>query len=271
MTDELQPGEEVIEDAALLEEEIIDDQYEEEEQQEEIAEEVDEDGLPPLNEKEKTAFQLRLERDKGKLEEKMRAEMEEQFKQKYSKHDEVIASMGGDADRILTAAKEAQTLREANRLAEQNGWDEDQTQWYIEDQKNKKELKELRVQMQINKLKDSPDYAGISSMEKDILAKIEKSNGALDVEEAYWALGGSKRAAQIKLETEQREVIKRGQQSRTVLKDAPSTNTGEKPLSPQVLQEAKRMGITEDQARKLMNKQPAKDIDEYRERQKQSK
>lgn len=271
MTDELNPGEEIVEDAALLEEELVDDQYEEEGQQEEIVEEVDEDGLPPLNEKEKTAFEKRLERDKGKLEEKIRADMDEQYKQKYSKHDEVIASMGGDPDRILTAAKEAQTLREANRLAEQNGWDEDTTQWYIEDQKNKQELKELRVQMQINNLKDNPDYAGISSMEKDILSMIDKSNGALNAEQAYWAMGGSKKAAQIKLETEQREIIKRGQQSRTVLKDAPNNTSGEKPLSPQVLQEAKRMGISEAEARKLMNKQPAKDIDEYRERQKQSK
>lgn len=270
MSEELNTGEEIAEDADL-QEEIIDDQFEEEVTEEEIINEQEVDDLPPLNEKEKTAFEKRLERDKGKLEEKIRADMEEQFKQKYSKHDEVIASMGGDPDRILSAAKEAALVREANKLADERGWDEDQTQWYIEDQKNKKELKELRVQMQINNLKDNPDYAGISSMEKDILSMIDKSNGALNAEQAYWAMGGSKKAAQIKLETEQREIIKRGQQSRTVLKDAPNNTSGEKPLSPQVLQEAKRMGITEAEARKLMNKQPVKDIDEFRERQKQSK
>lgn len=268
MEDELQPGEDIIQDAAVSEEELIDDQYEEEEQQEEIVEEeIDEDGFAPLTEKEKTAFDKRLERDKAKI----RADMEEQYKQKYSKHDEVIASMGGDPDKILNAAKEAQTLREANRLAEANGWDEETTQWYINDQKTQQELKTLRVQMQINNLKDSTDYAGIGGMQQDIIAMIDKSNGALTVEQAYWAMGGPKKAAQIKLETEQREIIKRGQQPRTVLKDTPNNNSGEKPLSPQVLQEAKRMGISETEARKLMSKQPVNNIDEYRERQKQTK
>lgn len=267
MEDELQPGEETIQDAAVSEEELIDDQYEEEEQQEEIVEEeIDDDGLPALTEKEKTAFDKRLERDKAKI----RADMEEQYKQKYSKHDEVIASMGGDPDKILNAAKEAALVREANKLAERNGWDEEDTQYYINQQKQQQELKELRVQMQINNLKDSVDYAGIGGMQNDIIAMIDKSNGALTVEQAYWAMGGPKKAAQIKMEAEQREVIKRGQQPRTVLKDAPNNNSGDKPLSPQILQEAKRMGISEADARKLMSKQPVNNIDEYRERQKKN-
>lgn len=221
--------------------------------------------------KEQTAFQKRLEREQKKLEEKLRTEMEEQYKQKYSKHDEVIQSMGGDPDKILNAAKEAQMVREAQQVAKQNGWDEDQTQWYIEQQKQQNELKELRVQMQINKLKDNPDYAGIASMERDILAKIDKSNGALNVEEAFWALGGSRRAEQIKLETQQREIAKRAQQPRTVLKDAPSNATGEKPLPPDVLQEAKKMGISEAEARRLWSAKPTQTINDYRERKKQAK
>src|SRR5690606_38168433 len=119
----------------------------------------------------------------------------------------------------------------ARRLAEENGWDEDQAQWYVneqraklEQQKQQKELQELRVQMQINRLRDNPDYAGISAMEKDIISKIDRTNGALTVEEAFWALGGPKRAEQIRLEAQMREQVKRQKQPRTVLTDAPTSS-----------------------------------------------
>lgn len=273
---------ELVTDAALQDAttEVIEDQYEEdveeviEEVEEEVTDELEsteeqlEEEVEQLSPKEQTAFQKRLEREQKKLEEKLRSEMEEQYKQKYSKHDEVILSMGGDPEKILNAAKEAQMVREAQRLADQNGWSEADTNWYIEQQKQQQELKELRVQMQINKLKDNPDYAGIASMEKDILAKIDRSNGALNVEEAFWALGGNKRVEQVKLEAQQREVAKRAQQPRTVQRDSPSTSVGEKPLSPSVLAEAKKMGISEAEARRLMTAQSAQTIDEWREKRK---
>lgn len=268
-------------DLQAAETEVIDDQFEEE-QEEIIEEELDEvtDELesseddseqevePPLSPKEQTAFQKRLEREQKKIEEKLRSEMEEQFKQKYSKHDEVILSMGGDPEKILNAAKEAQMVREAQRLADQNGWSDADTQWYIDQQKQQQELKELRVQMQINRLRDNPDYSGIASMEKDILAKIDRSNGALNVEEAFWALGGNKRVEQVKLEAQQREIAKRAQQPRTVQRDSPSTSVGEKPLAPSVLAEAKKMGISEAEARRLMSVKSAETIDEWREKRK---
>lgn len=273
---------ELVTDAALQDAttEVIEDQYDEEveevieEVEEELADELEsteeqlEEEVEQLSPKEQTAFQKRLEREQKKLEEKLRSEMEEQYKQKYSKHDEVILSMGGDPEKILNAAKEAQMVREAQRLADQNGWSEADTNWYIEQQKQQQELKELRVQMQINKLKDNPDYAGIASMEKDILAKIDRSNGALNVEEAYYALGGAKRVEQVKLEAQQREIAKRAQQPRTVQRDSPSTSVGEKPLSPSVLAEAKKMGISEAEARRLMTAQSAQTIDEWREKRK---
>lgn len=260
-----------------------DDRYEEpeEEQPEETKEVPDEledsqeDAEEPeevqLSPKEKTAFEKRLERERVKLEEKLRKELEEQVESKYSKHKQAIEAMGGDPDKLLQAAREAQMLREAQRLAEQNGWSEEDTRWYVEQQKQQQELKELRVQMQINRLKDNPDYAGISSMERDILSKIDKSNGALTVEEAYWALGGPKKAEQIKLEATQREIAKRAQQPRTVVRDAPSTSIGEKPLPDSVLRDAKMMGISEAEARRLYSSQSAHDIDTWREQRKKAK
>lgn len=233
---------ELVTDAALqqAENEITpDDRYEEPEQDPEIVEEQEheenedapaddlEDAEDPedidLPPREKTAFEKRMEREKAKLEEKLRKELEEQLEGKYSKHKQAIEALGGDPDQLIKAAQEAKMQREAQRLADQNGWDDEQTQWYIEQQKQQQELKELRVQMQINRLKDNPDYAGIASMEREILAKIDKTNGALTVEEAYWALGGHKRAEQIKLEVQQREIARRAQQPRTVQRDAPST------------------------------------------------
>lgn len=267
--------------------EVVDDQYEDETPEEEVADEQEQEDTQDapedtesdevdeteqtLSPKEQTAFQKRLERERAKLEEKLRKEIEDEAEQKYSKHKQAIDAIGGDPDKILAAAKEAQLQREAQTLADRNGWDEEQTQYYIDQQKQQQELKELRVQMQINRLKDQPDYLGIDRMEKEILAKIDLAKGALTVEEAYWALGGPKKAEQIKLEAQQREIVKRSQQPRTVLKDAPSTATGEKPLPPSVLAEAKKMGISEAEARKLMNTKPAETIDDWRERRKQAK
>lgn len=278
----------LVTDAALREAttEVIDDQYEEEtpvdeevaeEQEETLSDEpegtdtAEEEEPEQLSPKEQTAFQKRLERERAKLEEKLRKELEEAAEQKYSKHREAIEAIGGDPDKILSAAREAKMLQDAQVLADRNGWDEEQTRWYVEQQKQQQELKELRVQMQINRLKDQPDYAGIDRMEKDILAKIDRSNGALTVEEAFWALGGPKRVEQVKLEAQQREIAKRSAPTRTVQKDAPTTGTGEKPLPASVLSEAKKMGISESEARRLMNAQPAQDIDEWRERRKQAK
>lgn len=255
---------ETIEDAP--EDEIEEtDRVEELEEPEELDEpeiEDEKDDLPPLPDKEKTAFEKRMERERAKAEEKIR----EEYEQKYGKHKSVIELLGGDPDAIEKRIRDGETQRKAQQLAEQNGWDDEQTQWYIEQQKQQQELKELRVQMQVNRLKDNPDYAGIGSMEKEILSKIDKTGGALSVEEAYWALGGSKRAEQIKLEAQVRESEKRKQKPRTVLTDSPTSTAGEKPLPPEIAREAERMGISAAEARRLMSKDTPKTIDEYRQR-----
>jgi hypothetical protein len=254
---------------------LVDDREEEIEQEEEdIAEaEVeqeesdDEDDLPPLNEKEKTAFEKRLEREKKKERERLEAELE----QKYGRHKQVIEMLGGDPDAIERRIRDNQIATEAQRIAEANGWDDEQTRWYVEQQKQQNELKELRVQMQINKLRDNPDYAGIASMEKEILGKIDRSNGALTVEEAYWALGGSKMADQIRLDAQMREKVKGQKQARTVLTDSATPVTTEKPLPPDVVRDAERMGISAAEARRLMSKETVNNIDAWRERNKKAK
>lgn len=245
----------------------IDEVEETEDVEQEIVEDVEEiDDLPALSEKEKTAFDKRLERERGKLEEKLRKEIEEQSEQKYSKHRAAIEAIGGDPDKIIEAAKESALKREADRLGDDNGWSEDDKRYYIEQEKQKQELKELRVQRQIDKLKNDPDYAGIDSMEKEILTKIDKSGGQLTVDEAYWALGGAKRAAQIKLEATMREQEKRKTATRTVLTDSQSQSSNEKPLPQDVLKDAEKMGISATEAKRLMSQTSPQTIDEYRQR-----
>jgi len=265
----------LVDDAGLQEQEegvteenedVEDTSADEQEEGVETSEESEDGDLPELSEKEKTAFEKRRERDERKMREKIEAELKDQYEKQYGRHKQVIDLLGGDPDAIEKRIRENQVMAEANRLAEQNGWDDEQTRWYVEQQKQQQELKELRVQMQINRLKDNPEYAGIGAMEKDIMSVIDRSNGALNVEQAYWALGGPKRIEQIRLEAQMRESEKRKKQSRTVLTDAPTPNTAEKPLPPDVLRDAERMGISAAEARRLMSKEPAGNIDEYRKR-----
>lgn len=270
---ERQPGE-AVEDAAPQEEEkeVLEAETEEPAEAEETAPEADEDDeeddLPPLPEKEKTAFEKRMERERAKAEERIRAELSEQYEQQYGRHKQVIDMLGGDPDAIEKRIRDNQMQAEANRLAEQNGWSDEETSWYLNQRKQEQELKELRVQMQINRLRDNPEYAGIGTMEKEILSKIDKSGGALTVEEAYWALGGPKRIEQIRLEAQVRESVKRQKQPRTVLTDAATPSSAEKPLPADVLRDAERMGISAAEARKLMSKEPAKDLNDWRSRKK---
>lgn len=262
----------LVTDAALHEEPTepvitYDEEPEQEEEEPEVEQETEvdeEDDLPPLPEKEKTAFEKRMERERAKMEERIKADMEQQYEQKYGRHKQVVELLGGDPDVIEKRIRENQLAAQAQEIADMNGWDDDQKQWYIEQEKQKQELQDLRVTVAINRLRDNPDYAGISSMEKEIKQKIEATKGALSVDEAYWALGGHKRAEQIRVEAQMREQVKRSKQPRTVLTDAPAAVTSEKPLPADVLRDAERMGISASEARRLMSKEAPKNIDEWR-------
>jgi hypothetical protein len=252
--------EEVITETEDVEKE---EEHEEQEDQQEHEEDEEED-LPQLSEKEKTAFEKRRERDEKKIREQLKAE----YEQMYGRHKQVIEMLGGDPDAIEKRIRDNQLAQEAQRLADANDWSEEDKQWYINQQKQELELKELRVQSSINKLSTNPDYAGISTMEKEILAKIDQTNGKLSVEEAYWALGGHKKAEQIRLEAQMRESVKRQKTPRTVITDTQVSTTTEKPLPSDVVRDAERMGISAAEARKLMTKEPVNNIDEWRARNK---
>jgi len=279
-----------VQDAVVPEEteEVFTDEFEQPDEQEqeeyedtfEGEEETDtdtfEDDGPELSPKEKTAFEKRLERERRKLEEKLSKELED----KYSKHKRIIDRFGGDPDQIEQFLQQQQIQQEvtaqAAQMAEYNGWDQEQTQWYInsqmqqrqqelQQQQLQRELQELRLANEINDLRDNPDFPGIVAMKKEIADLVSKSNGTLNVSQAYWALGGERRAQQMKREAEQRAVAQR--RSRVVAKDSPTQASTEQAIPSSVLAEAKRMGMSEKEVRELMSFD-AKNINEYRQKKK---
>lgn len=145
---------------------------------------VDDDPEPELSPKEKTAFEKRMERERRKIEEELRQSLEQQMEEKYSKHKSVIEKLGGDPDQIVQHLEnqriQSEIQTQAQQLAYNNGWDEEQTQWYVNDQMERrrqqqqqsdlqKEIAQLRLESQINELRDNPDFAGIATMKKKLL------------------------------------------------------------------------------------------------------
>jgi hypothetical protein len=277
---EKETGVEVEEqDAAVQEEEIVDEVEEVEtdiDDQEEDQQEDSEDDLD-IPEEQKPAFAKRLEREQKKIKEQTEKELEEKFeqkyKEKYSKHDSIIERLGGDPDQVEKMIQDnlsqAELQREAQYLADQYGWDDDQTSQYVqqkvEQQRKDQELQELKVQVSINELKDNPDYAGIGSMKKEIQTMISRSGGAIDVKQAYWALGGEKRAEQLRRETEQRNIAKRSKAKRTVQSDSPTSTTGEKPLDAENERIRQKMGLSLKEAKALLNDTP-NNLEAYRKK-----
>lgn len=239
---------------------------------------VDDDSdneLPELPEEQKTAFQKRLEREQKKIREAAEKELSEKYETQYGKHKSIVDMLGGDPDKVEQMIRdnqaEAAAQQQAQSLANQYGWDEQQTQQYAQQyaqqQKKDQELADLKVQVQINEFKDNPDYAGIGNMKKEIQTMIGRSNNALSVEQAYWALGGKNRAEQLKREAEQREIAKRSKTKRTVQSDSPTSTTGEKPLSAEDERLRQKMGISITEARNLLKDSPS-NLEQFRKQKK---
>ena len=274
-----EPIERVVQEEESYEDDTDESGELETEESDEETEATEQDDLPQLTEREQTAFEKRLEREKTKLQEKIRAETEETYKTKYAKHDQLIEQMGAkDVDTLLEYTREQRLVAETQRLATQHDWTEEEaTGWYNEqkrkqqDEAKDKLIRTLTTQSDINKLRSKPEYAGIETMEKDILDTIDKTNGALTAEQAYWALGGSKRAEQIKLESSMRNQANRSKTPRTVLTDNQTSSTTERPLSPEIIKQMKEMDITPAEARALMKGDSVNTLGDYREQRKKAK
>lgn len=215
----------------------------------------DDDNLPDLPPEQKNAFQKRLEREQKKMQEKM----DQEYRQKYGRHDSIIQQLGGDMDVIERNLQENQWLKEA----QQAGYTQEEYETFARQKRMEAELFDLRIDNQINDLRDNATYTGIRDMKKDIKDIIRTSNGKLTAQQAYWALGGEARATQAKREAEQREIAKRTQGKRTVQTDSPTGSKPKTTLSPEILQQAKKMGISVEEAQRLMSEE-YNNIDDYR-------
>lgn len=231
----------------------------------------DDGGELDLPEGQKTAFQKALEREKRKMQaerERERAELEQRYNPYKTFFDQLGIEDPTQAMQAVREQQERQRLQQqAQQYAYEYGWDEQQAEQYIQQQmaqqKQQEELQDLRVSVQINELASNKDYVGIKDMKPQIKALILESGGRLTAEQAYWAIGGRERAAQMKREAEQREIAKRAKGSRTVQKDTPGSPTGgAKPLPDDVVAAAREAGISQDEARRLM--EMPNDLEGYR-------
>ncbi|OZB90065.1 hypothetical protein [Paenibacillus sp. XY044] len=269
-----------VQDAAVQEEiepEIVDDyeqvedtsDYEDDDIDPDASEDTPDDsedeGDINLPEAQKTAFQKALEREKRKL-----AEREEQLKKEYEEqfnpYKAFFDQLGVDPATAQQAIERNRIQQQAAQLAYEQGWDEDQAQAYLqgqlEQQRQSDELHDLRVTVQIGELADKPEFTGIKQMKEPIKQLIKDSGGRLTAEQAYWAIGGPERAKQLQREAQQREIAKRSKAKRTVQKDETGSIPSEKPLPPEIQLAAKEAGISDKEARRLMDM--PNDLESYR-------
>jgi len=214
-----------------------------------------------------TAFQKALEREKRKARETAEKKFKEQYETEYSTkldpYQKFFDQLGIDPQTAMQAIEQNKIKQEAEQLAYQNGWDENQTQWYMQQQQQSKELHELRVSVQINDLSDTPDYPGIKGM-KGQISEMIRQNPNMNVSQAYWAVGGQSLAQQLKREAEQREIAKRSQTKRTVVSDSPITQTGPAPLTPEAITFMRQNNMSEAQVRQLMQDDFPRDLQTFR-------
>ena len=254
---------EVQEDAAPIEEEAEEQQetvVEESETSEESETVEDTEEIPP---EQKNAFYKRMQRERKKAVDEAEASFNKKLEDTLNPYKSFFDSLGLDPQKAMELIETNRMKQEAENLAYQNGWSEEQTQMFMRQQQQDKEMRDLRVSVQINDLADGADYPGIKQMKAPIV-DFMKRNPSSNVTEAYWAVGGANLAQQLKREAEQREIAKRSQPKRTVVTDAPSNNKGPAPLPPEAVAFMRQNNMTEAQVRQLMQDDFPKDLESFR-------
>ncbi|MDR6555441.1 hypothetical protein [Paenibacillus qinlingensis] len=224
-------------------------------------------GYDDVPAEQKTAFQKALEREQKKIREKAEKEVRESVEREYSSYKKAFDELGTTPDQLLEAAQRSREEQQAKEIGYANGWDEDQTKWYLENQRKDRELQDLKISVKINDMADSPEYTGIKAMKPQLTAFM-RENPRMSVEQAYWALGGKARIEQASREAEQRAIAKRSEQKRTVVSDANVVTQPGVQLTSQDARDAKRLNMSEAQAKNLLkaDQQGAfKSLKEFRE------
>ncbi len=243
-------------------EDVQDIDSDEPEDRSDASEDKDDIELP---EGQKTAFQKALEREKRKLAER-EEQLKQEYEQQYNPYKAFFDQLGIDPMTAQQAIEQNKIRQQAEQLAYEQGWTDEQAQAYlqnqIEQQRQAEELQDLRVTVQINDLADKPEFSGIRQMKDQIKQLIKDSGGKLTADQAYWAIGGPERAKQMQREAQQREIAKRSKAKRTVQTDNPVSVPTEKPLPPEVKRAAQEAGISEREARRLIDM--PNDLEGYR-------
>jgi len=220
-----------------------------------------------IPEAQKTAFQKALDREKRKAREAADKKFKEQYESEYSEklnpYKQFFDSLGLDPQKAMELIETNRMKQEAETLAYQHGWSEEQTQMFMKQQQLEKEQTDMKVSLKLYELSETPDYPGIKQM-KGAITEFVRLNPRTSVEQAYWAVGGANLAQQLKREAEQREIAKRSQPKRTVVTDAPSNNKGPAPLPPEAVAFMRQNSMTEAQVRQLLQDDFPKDLESFR-------
>lgn len=259
---------EVEEDAAPIEQDIQQEQEDPQEITQEHQEEVDDE--PQIPQEQQSAWSKRAERERRKAAEETETRLKSEYEAQINPYKAFFDQLGVTPEQALASIEQNRIKQEAENLAYQNGWDEQQTQMYMRQQELERKQTDMTVNLRVYELSETPDYPGIKQM-KGAITDFIRANPRVPVEQAYWAVGGANLATQLKREAEQREIAKRGQTKRTVISDAPTDMKGPEPLTPEAVAFMRRTGMSEDQVRMMMKDEGPSNLEEYRKMMKTKK
>lgn len=209
------------------------------------------------------AFYKRAQRERKKAYEEAEAKFKTEYETQLNPYKQFFDSLGMDPQTAMKAIEENKIKQEAENLAYQNGWTDEQTNMFVRQQQLERQQTEMQVNLRVYELADTPEYPGIKQM-KGAITEFVRNNPRVAVEQAYWAVGGPNLAKQMKLEAEQREIVKRQQTKRTVLSDAPADMKGAAPLPAEAQAFMRRQGLSEAQFRQQYMSDAPLNQTEYR-------
>jgi len=226
-------------------------------------EQEEEEDVPPLPKEQQNAFYKRLQRELKKKQAELEQKIKSELEQQYNPYKAFFERINLDPQKALEAIEQNQLRQEAERLADQYGWTEQQMQMYIRQQELERKQIAMQVELKIYELADSPDYPGIKQMKNEIINFI-RANPSVPVEQAYWAVGGLNLVKQLQREAEQRMISKREQPKRKVVSDTTAPSGGPEPLPPEAVQFMREAGLSESEMRLLLSNQMPSNLEEYR-------
>lgn len=222
----------------------------------------DEDIEVPENQK--TAFQKALEREKRKAREAAEAKYKQEYEAQYNPYKAFFDRIGiTDPQQAMEALERQQLQNQAQQMAYEQGWSDQETQMWVRQQELEKKQTEMQVDLQLYQLEETKKYPGIRQMKGEITAFI-RQNPRATAEQAYFAVGGANLLQQMKREAEQREIAKRAKPKLTQAPDAPFDTRGPEPLPPEAVQFMRKTGMTEQQVRMMMQDSEKMNLETYR-------